>query len=141
MYLISEKIFSILISNENKLLDSILSSFTIYDVQVLASFTSCISIIHPIKGTDCISVNVNLLYSTKNITRKKKIITAGVTAGIILPGDIVDTKIFATQCTEEVDVKEFQIGFMLFAYHLGSDGMIILFMISLMVAKTILDHI
>ncbi|MFQ5782729.1 MAG: hypothetical protein ACE5GR_06715 [Nitrosopumilus sp.] len=68
------------------------------------------------------------------ISRKKKIITAGATAGIILAGGIAANQISATQGTEEsFDAKEFQMGFTSFAYQLRGDGMVMLFMIPLMV--------
>ncbi len=69
-----------------------------------------------------------------NISKKKKLIISGITAGIILAGGIVSTEISATQGTEEsFDSKEFQMGFTSFAYQLRSDGLVILFMIPLMV--------
>ena len=68
------------------------------------------------------------------ISRKKKIIILGITAGIILTGGIVSTQINAMQGTEEeFDAKEFQMGFTSFAYQLRSDGLVMLFMIPLMV--------
>jgi hypothetical protein len=76
-----------------------------------------------------------------NISRKKKIIISGITAGIILAGGIASTEISATQGTEEkFDAKEFQMGFTSFAYQLRSDGMVMLFMIPLMVGLFIVSR-
>ncbi len=77
-----------------------------------------------------------------SISRKKKIITAGITAGIILVGGIVSTGSFSTtQGTEEkFNEKEFQMGFTSFAYQLRSDGLIILFMIPLIVGLFIISR-
>jgi hypothetical protein len=70
-----------------------------------------------------------------NISRKQKMITAGITAGIILAGGIASVGgISATQGTEEeFDAKEFWMGFTSFSYQLRFDGLIMLFMIPLMV--------
>ena len=70
-----------------------------------------------------------------NISKKKKIIISGITAGIILAGGVAATgSLSPTQNTEEsFDAKEFQMGFTSFAYQLRSDGIVMLFMIPLMV--------
>ncbi len=74
------------------------------------------------------------------ISRKKKLIISGATAGIILAGGIAATEISATQGTEEpFDVKEFQMGFTSFAYQLRSDGMVMLFTIPLIVGLFIVS--
>ena len=74
------------------------------------------------------------------ITRKKKLIISGITAGIILAGGIASTEISATQGTEEsFDAKEFQMGFTSFAYQLRSDGAVMLFTIPLMVGLFIVS--
>ena len=76
-----------------------------------------------------------------SISRKQKMITAGITAGIILAGGIASTEISATQGTEEgFDAKEFQMGFTSFAYQLRSDGMVMLFMIPLVVGLFIVSR-
>jgi len=76
-----------------------------------------------------------------NISRKKKIIVSGITAGIILAGGIAATEMSATQETEEkFDAKEFQMGFTSFAYQLRSDGIVMLFMIPLMVGLFIVSR-
>jgi hypothetical protein len=76
-----------------------------------------------------------------NISRKQKIITAGITAGIILAGGIASIAgISTTQGTEEeFDTKEFQMGFTSFAYQLRSDGLVMLFMIPLMIGLFIVS--
>jgi len=77
-----------------------------------------------------------------NISRKKKIIISGITAGIILAGGIASTTNFsATQGTEEkFDAKDFQMGFTSFSYQLRSDGLLMLFMIPLMVGLFIVSR-
>jgi len=69
------------------------------------------------------------------IPRKQKMITAGITAGIILVGGLAATgNLSPTSGTQEnFDAKEFQMGFTSFAYQLRSDGLVILFMIPLIV--------
>ncbi len=77
-----------------------------------------------------------------NISRKKKIIISGITAGIILAGGIASTTNFsATLGTEEkFDAKDFQMGFTSFSYQLRSDGLLMLFMIPLMVGLFIVSR-
>ena len=77
-----------------------------------------------------------------NISRKKKIIISGITAGIILAGGIAATTNFsATLGTEEkFDAKDFQMGFTSFSYQLRSDGLLMLFMIPLMVGLFIVSR-
>jgi len=76
-----------------------------------------------------------------NISKKQKMITAGITAGIILAGGITAIgDISTTQGTEEeFDAKEFQMGFTSFAYQLRSDGLVMLFMIPLVVGLFIVS--
>jgi predicted benzoate:H+ symporter BenE len=74
-----------------------------------------------------------------NISKKQKMITAGITIGIILAGGIAGTS--TTQGTEEeFDAKEFQMGFTSFAYQLRSDGLVMLFMIPLVVGLFIVSR-
>jgi len=61
-------------------------------------------------------------------------ITAGITAGIILAGGVASIGGFSTSETqEEFDAKEFWMGFTSFSYQLRFDGLVMLFMIPLMV--------
>jgi len=62
-------------------------------------------------------------------------ITAGISAGIILAGGAVSIAGFATTqgTEEEFDAKEFWMGFTSFSYQLRFDALIMLFMIPLMV--------
>jgi len=69
-----------------------------------------------------------------NISRKQKMITAGITAGIIFAGGVASIGGFSTTETEEeFDAKEFWMGFTSFSYQLRFDGLVMLFMIPLMV--------
>ena len=72
-----------------------------------------------------------------NISRKQKMITAGITAGIIFAGGAASIAGFsATQGTEEeFDAKEFWMGFTSFSYQFRFDGLVLLFMIPLMVGR------
>ena len=69
------------------------------------------------------------------ISKKQKILTAGITGGIILAGGLASISgVSATQETEEeFSEKEFWMGFTSFSYQLRSDGLVLLFMIPLMV--------
>ncbi len=69
-----------------------------------------------------------------DISRKKKAITAGITAAMILGGGVVAWEGFSVnRVGEEYDEKEFWMGFTSFAYQLRFDGLIMLFTIPLMV--------
>jgi len=70
-----------------------------------------------------------------NISRKQKMITAGITAGIILAGGAASIGGFSTTqgTEEEFNAKEFWMGFTSFSYQLRFDGLVMLFMIPLMV--------
>ena len=69
-----------------------------------------------------------------DISRKKKAITAGITAAMILGGGVVAWESFdVNRVGEEYDEKEFWMGFTSFAYQLRFDGLIMLFTIPLMV--------
>ena len=70
-----------------------------------------------------------------SISKKQKMITSGITFGIILTGGVAYAAgISTTQNTEEgFDAKEFQMGFTSFAYQLRSDGLVMLFTIPLVV--------
>ena len=70
-----------------------------------------------------------------NISRKQKLIIAGITAGIIIAGGTSFTHI-----AEEFSEKEFWMGFTSFAYQLRFDGLIMLFMIPLMVGLFIVSR-
>ena len=70
-----------------------------------------------------------------NIPKKQKMITAGITSGIILAGGLAYLGgVSTTQGTEEeFNAKEFWMGFTSFSYQLRFDGLIMLFMIPLVV--------
>lgn len=69
------------------------------------------------------------------IPRKQKIITAGVTSGIILIGVLAYLEGFSTAqgTEEEFDSKEFWMGFTSFSYQLRFDGLVIIFLIPLVI--------
>ena len=74
-----------------------------------------------------------------NISKKQKMITAGITFGIILAGGIAGIST-SQGIEEEFDAKEFQMGFTSFAYQLRFDGLIMLFMIPLVVGLFIVSR-
>jgi hypothetical protein len=70
-----------------------------------------------------------------NISRKQKLITAGITAGIIFAGGLASIGGVSTNqgTEEEFNAKEFWVGFTSFSYQLRFDGLVMLFMIPLMI--------
>jgi len=118
----------------------LLSLYAVYKFWPLSPVAYLLSI--PSKALTAAFLPMSIYFILRsNISRKKKIIISGITAGIILAGGIASTEISATQGTEEkFDAKEFQMGFTSFAYQLRSDGMVMLFMIPLMVGLFIVSR-
>lgn len=118
----------------------LISLYAVYKFWPLSPVAYLLSI--PAKSLTAIFLPMSIYFILRsNITRKKKLIISGITAGIILAGGIAATEINATQGTEEpFDAKEFQMGFTSFAYQLRSDGLIMLFTIPLMVGLFIVSR-
>jgi len=112
----------------------LLSLYLVYRFWPLSPVSYLLSI--PSKALTAAFLPMSLYFILRsNISRKQKMITAGITAGIILAGGAASIGGFsATQGTEEeFDAKEFWMGFTSFSYQLRFDGLIMLFMIPLMV--------
>ncbi|MDH3764748.1 MAG: hypothetical protein OER82_02950, partial [Nitrosopumilus sp.] len=109
------------------------SLYAVYRFWPLSPIAYLLSI--PAKSLTAAFLPMSIYFILRSeISRKKKLIISGATAGIILAGGIAATEISATQGTEEsFDAKEFQMGFTSFAYQLRSDGLVMLFTIPLMV--------
>jgi len=112
----------------------LLSLYLVYRFWPLSPVSYLLSI--PSKALTAAFLPMSLYFILRsNISRKQKIITAGITAGIILAGGAASIVGFsATQGTEEeFDAKDFWMGFTSFSYQLRFDGLVMLFMIPLMV--------
>ena len=112
----------------------VLSLYLVYRFWPLSPVSYLLSI--PSKALTAAFLPMSIYFILRSdISRKQKMLTAGITAGIILAGGLASMGGFsATQDTEEgFDAKEFWMGFTSFAYQLRFDGMVMLFMIPLMV--------
>jgi len=118
----------------------LISLYMVYRFWPLSPVSYLLSI--PSKALTAAFLPMSIYFILRSdITKKKKIIISGITAGIILAGGIASTGISATQGTDEpFDAKEFQMGFTSFAYQLRSDGLVILFMIPLMAGLFIVSR-
>jgi len=111
----------------------LLSLYLVYRFWPLSPVSYLLSI--PSKALTAAFLPMSLYFIFRsNISRKQKMITAGITAGIIFAGGIVSVGGFSTTETEEeFDAKDFWMGFTSFSYQLRFDGLVMLFMIPLMV--------
>jgi len=112
----------------------LLSLYLVYRFWPLSPVSYLLSI--PSKALTAAFLPMSIYFILRsNISRKQKIITAGITTGIILMGGAASIGDFSTtpETGEEFYVKEFWMGFTSFSYQLRFDGLIMLFMIPLMV--------
>jgi hypothetical protein len=112
----------------------VLSLYLVYRFWPLSPVSYLLSI--PSKALTAAFLPMSIYFILRsNISRKQKMITAGITAGIILAGGIASIGGFSTTSgtDEEFDAKEFWMGFTSFSYQLRFDGLVMLFMIPLMV--------
>jgi hypothetical protein len=112
----------------------VLSLYLVYRFWPLSPISYLLSI--PSKALTVIFLPMSIYFILRSeISRKQKMITAGITAGIVFAGGIASIGGFSvTQGTEEeFDGKEFWKGFTSFSYQLRSDGLVMVFMIPLMV--------
>ena len=112
----------------------LISLYMIYKLWPLSPVTYLLSI--PSKALTMAFSPMSIYFILRsNISKKQKMITVGITAGIILIGGVTFIEnLSATQDIEEKNEgKEFLMGFTSFSYQLKHDGLVILFMIPLIV--------
>jgi len=112
----------------------LLSLYLVYRFWPLSPVSYLLSI--PSKALTAAFLPMSIYFILRSsISRRQKMITVGITAGIILAGGIASLGgVSTTQGTEEeFDAKEFWMGFTSFSYQLRFDGLVMLFMIPLMV--------
>jgi hypothetical protein len=112
----------------------LLSLYLVYRFWPLSPVSYLLSI--PSKALTAAFLPMSIYFILRSeISRKQKIITTGITAGIILAGGLASIGgVSTTQGTEEeFSAKEFWMGFTSFSYQLRFDGLVMLFMIPLMV--------
>lgn len=112
----------------------LLSLYLVYRLWPLSPVSYILSI--PSKALTAAFLPMSIYFILRsNISRRQKMITAGITAGIILAGGLASIGgVSTTQGTEEeFDAKEFWMGFTSFSYQLRFDGLVMLFMIPLIV--------
>jgi hypothetical protein len=112
----------------------LLSLYLVYRFWPLSPVSYLLSI--PSKALTAAFLPMSIYFILRSeISKKQKLITAGITAGIILAGGVASVGgISTTQGTEEeFNSKEFWMGFTSFSYQLRFDGMVMLFMIPLIV--------
>ena len=112
----------------------LLSLYLVYRFWLLSPVSYLLSIFSKALTATFLPMSLYFILRS-NISRKPKMITAGITAGIILAGGMASIGGFSgTQgIQEEFNEKEFWMGFTSFAYQLRFDGLVMLFMIPLMV--------
>ena len=112
----------------------LLSLYLVYRFWPLSPVSYLLSI--PSKALTAAFLPMSIYFILRSsISRRQKMITAGITAGIILAGGLASLGgVSTTQGTEEeFDAKEFWMGFTSFSYQLRFDGLVMLFMVPLMV--------
>jgi hypothetical protein len=112
----------------------LLSLYLVYRFWPLSPVSFLLSI--PSKALTAAFLPMSIYFILRsNISKRQKMITAGITTGIILAGGAASIGgISTTQGTEEeFDAKEFWSGFTSFSYQLRFDGIVMLFMIPLVV--------
>jgi len=112
----------------------VLSLYLVYRFWPLSPVSYLLSI--PSKALTAAFLPMSIYFILRSeISRKQKMITAGITAGIIFAGGIASVGgISTTQgIEEEFNGKEFWMGFTSFSYQLRSEGLVMMFMIPLMV--------
>jgi len=119
----------------------LLSLYAVYKFWPLSPIAYILSIFSKLLNIAFLPMSIYFILRSQ-ISRKQKMITAVVTAGIILAGGLASIgNLSPTNETEEnFDPKEFKMGFTSFSYQLRSDGLIMLFMIPLMVGLFIISR-
>jgi len=111
----------------------LLSLYLVYRFWPLSPVSYLLSI--PSKALTAAFLPMSIYFILRsNISKRKKMITAGITAGMILAGSAAFfSGSSGSQTEEEFNGKEFWMGFTSFSYQLRSDGLVLLFMIPLIV--------
>ncbi len=116
----------------------LLSLYAVYRFWPLSPVAYLLSI--PSKALTVAFLPMSIYFILRsNISKKKKIIIAGMTLAIILVGGIASMESFSATL-EGFNTKEFKMGFTSFAYQLRSDGIVVLFMIPLIVGLFIVSR-
>ena len=105
----------------------VLSLYLVYRFWPLSPVSYLLSI--PSKALTAAFLPMSIYFILRsNISKKQKMITVGITGGIILAGGLASIGGFSTTqgTEEEFDAKEFWMGFTSFAYQLRFDGLVIL---------------
>jgi hypothetical protein len=112
----------------------LISLFAVYKFWPLSPVSYLLSI--SAKPLTVVFLPMSIFFILRSqISKKQKILTAGVTAVIIIAGGVavMGSSLSPTQTEEEFNAKEFWMGFTSFSYQLRFDGLVILFMIPLMI--------
>jgi len=112
----------------------LLSLYLVYRFWPLSPVSYLLSI--PSKALTAAFLPMSIYFILRSdISRKQKMITAGITGGIILAGGLASVGGFSVtqEAEEEFDAKEFWMGFTSFSYQLRFDGLVMIFMIPLIV--------
>jgi hypothetical protein len=119
----------------------LVSLYAVYKFWPLSPISYLLSI--PSKALTVAFLPISIYFILRSdISKRQKILTAGITAAIILAGGIamIANEVSAKGTQEEFNSKEFWMGFVSFANQLRFDGLIILFMIPLMVGLFIVSR-
>jgi len=112
----------------------LLSLFLIYKSWPLSPVSFLLSI--PSKAITASFLPLSLFFIFRSeISKRRKIIIASATSGIILVGILVSagTGVSGTEGQEEFDSNEFWLGFASFSYQLRFDGLVLVFILPLIV--------
>ena len=112
----------------------LLSLFLIYKAWPLSPVSFLLSI--PSKAITASFLPLSLFFIFRSeISKRRKIIIASATSGIILVGILVSagTGVSGTEGQEEFDSNEFWLGFASFSYQLRFDGLVLVFILPLIV--------
>jgi hypothetical protein len=119
----------------------LLSLYLVYRLWPLSPVSYILSILSKALTAAFLPMSIYFILRS-SISRKQKMITVGITAGIILAGGLASIGGFSTTqgTEEEFDAKEFWMGFTSFSYQLRFDGLVMLFMIPLMVGLFLISR-
>lgn len=110
----------------------LVSLYTVYKFWPLSPVSYLLSILSKALTAAFLPMSVYFILRS-SISKRQKILTAGITIAIILAGGIAAVGNETSGTQEEFSSKEFWMGFVSFANQLRFDGLIMLFMIPLIV--------